>query len=164
MITEAVVTLQVLKISSKSNSLTVRIKADSEKILSISAAKPDEISDEKVNNPVIIKAIAELQEFCNGERRAFDIAIDTTQGTAFQQKVWAALRNIPYGETRTYGEIAVEVGSPKGARAVGMACNKNPHLIVTPCHRVVGSTGSLTGFACGLEIKRQLLAIEAIDL
>jgi methylated-DNA-[protein]-cysteine S-methyltransferase len=83
------------------------------------------------------------------------------KGTEFQQKVWAALCEIPYGETRTYGEIAAAIGSPKAARAVGMACNRNPVWITIPCHRVVGSNGSLTGYAGGLEMKKFLLELEA---
>ncbi len=83
------------------------------------------------------------------------------EGTDFQRKVWAALCEIPYGQTRTYGQVACAVGSPKAARAVGMACNKNPVWITIPCHRVVGANGSLTGYAGGLEMKRQLLNFEA---
>ena len=101
----------------------------------------------------------EVAEYLEGKRTSFDIPIHT-KGTPFQEKVWAALRGIPYGETRTYGQIAVTVGSPKGARAVGMACNRNPILLFTPCHRVIGSTGELVGFAGGLEVKKRLLELE----
>ena len=85
-------------------------------------------------------------------------------GTEFQCSVWQALRNIPYGQTRTYGEIAAEVGRPKAARAVGTANHDNPLLILTPCHRVVGKSGALTGFACGLDVKRRLLELEGVRL
>ena len=81
-------------------------------------------------------------------------------GTAFQQKVWKALLEIPYGETRTYGEIAAAIGSPKACRAVGMANRRNPIWIVVPCHRVVGAGGSLTGYAGGLAMKEALLQLE----
>ena len=82
------------------------------------------------------------------------------QGTPFQQKVWAALREIPYGETRSYGQIAAQVGNPKASRAVGMANNRNPIAIIVPCHRVIGANGSLTGYAGGLNVKQELLALE----
>lgn len=105
------------------------------------------------------QAAAELDEYLEGKREKFDIPV-RTKGTPFQEKVWAALCRIPYGETRTYGEIAVEAGSPKGARAVGMACDRNPVMLFIPCHRVVGSTGALVGFGGGLDVKEYLLAME----
>ena len=83
-------------------------------------------------------------------------------GTPFQRRVWAALRAIPPGEVRTYGEIAKAVGNPQGARAVGMACNRNPILLVTPCHRVVGANGALGGFGCGVAAKVTLLTLEGV--
>ena len=82
------------------------------------------------------------------------------EGTEFQKKVWEEMQKIPYGKTRTYGELAEKVGNPKGARAVGMACNKNKIPVIIPCHRVVGKNGKLTGFAGGLDIKELLLKIE----
>lgn len=104
-------------------------------------------------------AAAELEEYFSGRRTAFSVPL-SPHGTTFQLAVWEALRNIPYGQTRTYGEIAAAVGRPKAARAVGMANHDNPLLIFTPCHRVVGKGGALTGFACGLEVKERLLALE----
>lgn len=83
-------------------------------------------------------------------------------GTPFQRRVWAALRAIPAGEVRTYGDIAKAVGNPQGARAVGMACNRNPILLLTPCHRVVGANGALGGFGCGVEAKVTLLTLEGV--
>lgn len=109
--------------------------------------------------PLTLQAAAELDEYFAGERRSFTVPL-APHGTAFQLAVWQALRAIPYGETRTYGEIAAAVGRPRAARAVGMANHDNPLLIFTPCHRVVGKDGSLTGFACGLEVKRRLLELE----
>lgn len=94
-----------------------------------------------------------------GERRSFDVPL-AERGTEFQQGVWAALRAIPWGETRTYAEIAKAVGNPTASRAVGRANATNPICLIVPCHRVIGSDGSLTGFAFGEEIKRQLLAHE----
>lgn len=90
----------------------------------------------------------------------FNLELDL-RGTEFQRKVWNELLNIPYGETRTYKEMAKEVGSPRGFRAVGGALNKNPIPIIVPCHRVIGSNGELTGFAGGVRLKRRLLELEA---
>lgn len=107
-------------------------------------------------------AAAELEEYFSGRRRDFSVPL-SPHGTPFQLAVWEALRRVPYGQTRTYGEIAAAVGRPGAARAVGMANYDNPLLIFTPCHRVVGKGGALTGFACGLEVKRWLLALEGAD-
>ena len=111
---------------------------------------------------ILLEAARQLGEYLEGRRQTFELPLNP-QGTSFQKKVWQALRDIPYGETRTYGQIAKEVGSPKGARAVGMACHNNPIIIVTPCHRVVGANGALTGFACGLEMKEFLLGLEKLN-
>lgn len=163
MITEAVVTLQTSMNSSRCNSICLKIKADEKYLLSISAnADGNNINKYPIKPPseIIAQTKVQLQEFFMGERKTFDLPINPDQGTEFQRRVWSELRKIPCGETRTYGEIARLIGSPKAARAVGMACNKNPLLIVTPCHRVVGSNGSLVGFACGLDIKQILLDAE----
>lgn len=109
--------------------------------------------------PVIEQCIRELEEYAAGTRQTFDVPV-TPVGTLFQMQVWDCLKRISYGETRTYGEIAALVGSPRGARAVGMACNRNPIGILIPCHRVVGSNGSLTGYAGGLDFKEKLLTLE----
>ena len=109
--------------------------------------------------PLTGRAAAELEEYFSGRRKIFTVPL-SPHGTQFQLAVWKALRDIPYGQTRTYGEIAGLVGRPKAARAVGMANHDNPLLIFTPCHRVVGKNGALTGFACGLEVKRRLLELE----
>ena len=105
------------------------------------------------------RAFKEISEYLNGKRKAFDFPI-APKGSDFQKKVWSALREIPYGKTKTYGEIAADIGSSKAARAVGNACNKNPLLLAIPCHRVLGANGSLTGFAAGIEIKKHLLLLE----
>lgn len=104
-------------------------------------------------------AASQLQEYFMGKRRTFDFAI-SLKGTAFQKTVWQALLEIPYGEVRTYAQIAAAIGNPKAARAVGMACNQNPLWIVVPCHRVIGSNRKLTGYAGGLDMKRTLLELE----
>lgn len=101
----------------------------------------------------------QLDEYFAGERKAFDLPL-APKGTAFQQEVWKALQEIPYGETGTYGEIAAAIGNPKAARAVGMANNKNPIGIIIPCHRVVGANGKLVGYAGGMEKKAFLLELE----
>lgn len=101
----------------------------------------------------------QLTEYARGQRTTFDVPIRFT-GTPFQSAVWKALVTIPYGETRTYGEIAAQIGRPKACRAVGAACGKNPLLLLVPCHRVVGAKGGLTGFAAGLPLKETLLRLE----
>lgn len=105
------------------------------------------------------EAEQQITDYLNGKRQLLTFSIKP-QGTAFQLRVWRALQEIPYGETSTYGAIAEKIGNPHAARAVGMACNKNPLLLIIPCHRVVGRNGALTGFAAGLEVKRRLLGVE----
>lgn len=105
----------------------------------------------------------QLREYMDGERKSFSIPLNPN-GTPFQKKVWNELLKIPYGEVRTYGEIAKAVGCPKGARAVGLACNKNPIIILIPCHRVVGKNGRLTGYACGIDVKEKFLSLENAKL
>ncbi|AYF75936.1 methylated-DNA--[protein]-cysteine S-methyltransferase [Nocardia yunnanensis] len=106
--------------------------------------------------------VPQLAAYFAGERGGFDIALGEG-GTEFQRKVWGAVEGIPYGSTTTYGEIARRIGAPRAAvRAVGSAIGANPLLIVRPCHRVIGADGSLTGYAGGVESKRQLLALERV--
>ena len=109
--------------------------------------------------PVFAQAESELKEYFAGQRRHFDVPI-TFHGTPFQQRVWRALTEIPYGETLSYGRLADRLGNPTASRAVGLANGKNPVSIIVPCHRVVGATGSLTGYGGGLERKRYLLDFE----
>jgi len=110
-------------------------------------------------HPVLIAAATQLDEYFAGKRTAFDLPLDF-RGTDFQKSVWAALLTIPFGETRSYGEIARQIGQPTASRAVGAANGRNPISIIAPCHRVIGANGSLTGFAGGIEAKRLLLALE----
>ncbi len=105
-------------------------------------------------------AANQLEEYFAGERTEFDLPLDA-RGTPFQQRVWALLRAIPFGETTTYGALARELGNPRTVRAVGLANGRNPLSIVVPCHRVIGADGTLVGFGGGLERKRALLAHEA---
>ncbi|MFD0684008.1 methylated-DNA--[protein]-cysteine S-methyltransferase [Actinomadura fibrosa] len=102
---------------------------------------------------------AQLDAYFAGELTDFDVPLNL-RGTPFQRRVWAALQEIPYGETVTYGQLAVEIGQPTASRAVGLANGRNPCGVIVPCHRVIGSTGSLTGYGGGLECKRYLLDFE----
>ena len=108
---------------------------------------------------VIKETYRQLSEYFAGKRDSFDIPIKT-QGTDFQEKVWNALKQIPYGETRSHKDIAIAIGKPKAMRAVGMANNRNPIMIVIPCHRVIGANGQLIGYGGGLDVKEKLLTLE----
>jgi len=114
------------------------------------------------NSPVLLETERQLKEYFAGTRNRFELELDFA-GTDFQKKVWAALLTIPFGETRSYSQIALQIGSPKAVRAVGAANGRNPISIVAPCHRVIGASGALTGFAGGLEAKQYLLALEGDD-
>lgn len=105
------------------------------------------------------RAKEQLMEYFDGNRENFDLPLNPS-GTEFQKKVWRALCTIPYGQTRSYGEIAALIGNPKACRAVGGANNKNPIMILIPCHRVIGADGSLVGFGGGLDAKRYMLKLE----
>lgn len=105
------------------------------------------------------QVITQLSEYFSGNRKSFSLPLDL-QGTKFQQDVWREISQIPYGQTRSYGEIAKRIGRPKAARAVGMACNKNQLILLIPCHRVIGSNHSLTGYEGGLQRKHWLLEHE----
>jgi len=118
-------------------------------------------NSEKKETPLIKKAANQIDEYFNGKRKIFDLPL-VLHGTDFQVSVWKALQKIPYGKTRSYGEIAAAIGNPKASRAVGMANNRNPISIIVPCHRVIGSNGSLTGYAGGLEVKKRLLELEGV--
>lgn len=109
--------------------------------------------------PLIKDAFRQLSEYLIGERKEFDIPL-RMKGTEFQKRVWTALLEIPYGETRNYKQIAEAIGNPKGMRAVGMANNRNQLLVVVPCHRVIGANGNLVGYGEGLEMKEFLLRLE----
>lgn len=123
------------------------------------ARESDERPVDSAATPVLEKAAQEIAEYFAGKRTEFTFPM-RAQGTPFQTAVWDALLHIPFGEKKTYGQIAAEVDNPKGSRAVGMACNKNPIMIAVPCHRVVGAGGALTGYAGGLSIKEKLLKLE----
>ena len=111
------------------------------------------------STPLLRQAVEELREYFAGQRREFTVPL-APKGTPFQQKVWAALQTIPYGERRSYKDVAAMVGNEKACRAVGMANNRNPLPIFIPCHRVVGANGNLVGYAGGLDVKTYLLELE----
>jgi len=114
---------------------------------------------ESGDHPLLDKAGQQLDEYFAGQREAFELPLDF-KGTDFQKRVWAALLTIPFGETRSYADIASQIGKPSAYRAVGAANGRNPISIVAPCHRVVGANGALTGFAGGLKAKQYLLGLE----
>lgn len=119
-------------------------------------SQPEEVT------PLLLEACRQLREYFAGERKVFALPL-APAGTEFQKKVWAALRDIPWGETRSYGDIARAIGKPTACRAVGMANGRNPLPIFIPCHRVIGTNGSITGYSGGLEKKRFLLRLEGIS-
>ena len=126
--------------------------------------RPDRLKLEAMKfapqQPILIETERQLSEYFVGRRTAFDLPLEPS-GSEFQKKVWRALTEIPFGQKRTYLDLANAIGSPKAYRAIGAANGKNPISIIVPCHRVVGANGALTGFAGGLEAKAKLLALEA---
>ena len=114
-------------------------------------------------HPMLSAARLQIEEYLAGERIEFDLKFDL-RGTEFQQEVWLGLASIPLGETSTYGEQAMRIGRPKAVRAVGAAVGRNPISVILPCHRVIGASGDLTGFAGGIETKRSMLAFERADV
>ena len=126
-------------------------------LLAISTHRSQGICQETT---LIKEAYLQLTEYLKGERKTFDLPLNP-QGTDFQKRVWKALCDIPYGEVRSYKQIAESIGNPKAVRAVGMANNRNPLLIIVPCHRVIGADGKLVGYAAGLDKKAFLLGLEA---
>ncbi|MDR3250742.1 MAG: methylated-DNA--[protein]-cysteine S-methyltransferase [Tannerella sp.] len=140
----------------------MRIIENGEAITAIKylACNPDNPPEATEKETELIKeAVAQLKDYFSGSRKTFDLPVQQ-HGTAFQKRVWDALSNIPYGETRTYKQTAEAIGCPKGARAVGLANNRNPISILVPCHRVIGADGKLTGYAGGLDAKQKLLNLE----
>lgn len=118
---------------------------------------------ENRETPLIKKAYEQLSEYFAGIRKEFDVPL-APEGTKFQKKVWKELQKIPYGETRSYREIAAAIGNPKACRAIGGANHNNPVMIMIPCHRVIGANGSMTGYGGGIRVKEYLLALEQRNL
>ena len=140
---------------------TLRLVSNDNKLARVEFQGQHQIqADERLEGNSTLEATAkQLQEYFAGERQHFELSLDPC-GTPFQQEVWTSLQAIPFGEVRSYRDIAHEVGRPKAVRAVGAANGRNPIPIIVPCHRVIGSDGSLTGFAGGLETKKLLLKLE----
>ena len=118
---------------------------------------------ENIQHPMLLKVKQQLEQYFAGQRQQFNLPLDF-QGTDFQQRVWRALLTIPYGETRSYKDIALQIGNEKAVRAVGAANGRNPISIIAPCHRVIGSGGALVGFAGGLDKKQILLSLEQVQI
>jgi methylated-DNA-[protein]-cysteine S-methyltransferase len=136
----------------------LQLKADEKGITNLTIVK---VKGTEVNgNEITKKAKDQLNSYFKGKNTVFDLPLNLESGSHFYRKVWGELLKIPFGKTLTYLEIAKKLGDPKATRAVGMANGKNPIAIVVPCHRVIGSDGSLTGYAHGVDIKRKLLALE----
>ena len=135
---------------------TLRITSNGTSITEISVTKNNNTKNS--DNPLLSKCVIELKEYFEGKRSEFSVPIDM-EGSAFEKTVWNAMRKIPLGHTKSYAEIAREIGKAKAARAIGNACGKNPLLIITPCHRVTATNG-LGGFSSGIEKKKWLLAHE----
>jgi methylated-DNA-[protein]-cysteine S-methyltransferase len=123
--------------------------------------QPDDLGEQTLQHPILQQAEAALQDYFNGQKKRFNVPI-AASGTEFQKRVWQALTTIPFGETRSYQDLANAIGNPKAVRAVGLANGKNPVSILVPCHRVIGSNGKLTGYAGGIERKAWLLKHEGL--
>ncbi|AEV28206.1 O-6-methylguanine DNA methyltransferase [Sphaerochaeta pleomorpha str. Grapes] len=136
----------------------ISILSDSEAIRALSFGY---LPGDEQEKPVLHDAIIQLQEYFAGKRKVFTLPL-RTKGTPFQESVWYQLQQIPYGETRSYADIAFEIDNPKAFRAVGMANNRNPIGIIIPCHRVIGKNGALVGYAGGLQYKQKLLELERL--
>lgn len=132
------------------------------KIIAIEINQPIKEDIMQKDTPLLKETEEQLLEYLEGKRKVFQVPLNP-KGTKFMKEVWTALQEIPYGETKTYEQIAQRIGKPKAARAVGMANHRNPIPIIVPCHRVIGSNGKLVGYALGMEKKEFLLTLEGID-
>lgn len=143
----------------------LRIVEKNEAVVEIKIMRQQEAAPEDAeqrDTALLLEAKRQLEEYFAGIRAGFSLPLAPPEGTAFQKAVWEQLEAIPYGETRTYGQIAAAVGNPNASRAVGGANHNNPIAIVIPCHRVIGANGKLTGYAGGIDLKEALLRIEGI--
>ena len=138
---------------------TLTLVCDEEAILGLEFQVMEPVGAIRKRTPLIEQAVLQIEEYMEGKRVEFDLPL-RPEGTKFQKQVWDALLSIPYGEVRSYKEIAEAIGNPKACRAVGMANNRNPISIIIPCHRVIGANGSLVGYGGGLPIKTKLLKLE----
>jgi methylated-DNA-[protein]-cysteine S-methyltransferase len=144
-----------LKLVSSENGLAAILFRDDDQSLAPLTPLVD-----RPNDPILLETERQLGQYFEGTRKEFSVPLDF-HGTDFQRSVWEALLTIPFGETRSYGEIARQVGKPSASRAVGAANGRNPISIIAPCHRVIGSSGELTGYGGGLDVKEMLLSLEA---
>ena len=152
----------VLKLCAENDHITglaLLQKETDQNIIQKSVSQKSVSQKSAMHSDLLYEAYTQLQEYFAGKRTQFELPIRNA-GTAFQQRVWQELRQIPYGETRSYEEVAVAIGNPKACRAIGQANNKNPLLIINPCHRVIHKNGDITGFGCGTEVKQFLLDLE----
>lgn len=139
---------------------TLLIKEHDGAVISLDVIKDQDLA--KIKNertPLLDRTVSELDEYFQKKRSHFTIPLSLS-GTAYQMLVWEEMKKIPYGKTMSYGELATRIGNKNGARSVGMACARNPIMILVPCHRVIGKSGRLTGFGGGLPMKEQLLLLE----
>lgn len=134
------------------------LASDTVGVCVVRAARESDIEN-SASSSLLKEAAGELLDYFAGRRKCFDVPL-SLHGTDFERSVWQALLEIPFGEVRSYGQIAAQIGKSGAARAVGSACSRNPVLIIVPCHRVVAASGALTGFAAGMDMKRRLLAHE----
>lgn len=145
----------------------LKLSAENEHLTGVSLLQKNTdqnaIQNSVSHSDLLYEAYTQLQEYFAGKRTQFELPIHNA-GTAFQRRVWQELRQIPYGETRSYQDLAVAIGNPRACRAVGQANNKNPLLIINPCHRVIHKNGDITGFGCGTEVKRYLLNLESTSV
>ena len=147
----------ILEIKEESGHIIgVRLLTGKEELAKVRLQSPE--------TPLLQQAHTQLTEYFAGERTSFTLPIAYPFGTPFQHSVWNALRDIPYGETRSYEDIAVAIGNPKAVRAIGQANTRNPILLLVPCHRVINKNGTIGGFGCGVEIKKQLLQLEGLEI
>jgi len=148
----------------------LKITAEEEYVTGLSLCTEEVLNVAKMQEgedacyPLLKETCRQLTEYFSGTRTTFDLPIKYVSGTPFQHSVWNALRSIPYGETRSYEDIAVAIGNPKAVRAIGQANTRNPILLLVPCHRVINKNGSIGGFGCGVEVKKQLLQLEGLEI
>jgi len=140
--------------------LNIGITEENGTITQVFFAKERSPAAQGQETPLLRQAAEQLRQYLAGQRQNFSLPL-APRGTEFQMQVWQALQSIPYGQTRSYKQIAGQIGRPAACRAVGMANNRNPIIIIIPCHRVIGANGHLTGYGGGLEVKQHLLGLEA---
>lgn len=137
------------------------VAVDDVGVCGVRFGRVDGVAQTAAPDPALRAALDELRGYFAGELTGFTVPLSVRQGSAFERAVWRRMTGIPYGQTETYGEVAAALGDPLAARAVGVACNRNPIPVIVPCHRIIGAGGKLVGFGGGLPRKRHLLELEA---